>query len=490
MILTMNNSLFELLISDLAKRFRKQQNEDTLYSNCTQCERELEDETSQIIGRGPICRKGERMRFTVLPGVWPTTKKVIAESEWNDDEWEEIEVGLDHPDLLRTMDEQADELDLDFIIVAYWTGNSDSHTLYVRQKSPPFDWINLNGTPAAEHYNLDMRSILLLDTHEYVPHTLIHSEEYAEDKWPNTADMWNSLVMLTNSGLWLRRRDACAPSYDDWEEVDNPICDECKEWYRETYDGGTRPGQLFLEERFSKCPQCHFMLYDDDDEMVYLGDLTVWNMLRGDGEISNPYHPGRTSDGGNVLRYSIFQEQIAWELSYGNSHWDDDPFGHLGPWRDQEPREYFPHSQSEHETRIWTRICEGVSDDCIFWGGYGVKPIAREAMGEPLCWRDKIYHNLRDRDLDIDALYQFDMIFWMIPPGGIPFFDLGENPIVDISGNIVHRADCWDYIIHGGPLDWAIEGETFRDMIDQGNETILDGCRMSKIQTATPPTMD
>jgi hypothetical protein len=480
MILTMyDDSTFKRLITDLAKRFLDSITDDMLYSNCTQCGRELEDETSRIIGRGPICRKGERIRFTVLPAAWPQTKKVVMPLEDNDDEWEEKEVWVDHPDLLSTMDEQADELDLDFILVA---GRED-HCLYLRQKKPPFNWLNMTTIGEIDSMTillqegLEMRTLLLLDCHEYVPHTLIRHEKYAAGVWPNERNMWNCMVMLTTpQGLWLRRRDACAPSYDHWEEIDDPVCNGCKEWYRETYDGGTQPGLRFLKDRFNECPKCPRISYDNDDELVYLGDLTIEDMLRGDGEISNPYHPGHpdmlfgVTKLTDLLRYSVFQEAMAWDISGGSIDWDNhNEFTHYGAWGDCDPREDFPSSLSTHETRIWTRICETISDNCIY-GSRRMRTEWSQAMGESLSWRDRVHENLVERIPNLLGLYQFNMIWWMIPDYGITDFQLAVDPIYDINGNLVYRPDLWDGII------WAyieMSLEQFKDRIVDGNEAIL-----------------
>ena len=385
----MNSYDYDIVNEWLRMTSSKFESQMPLFSHCLKCEKPLTTEHTQKHGFGTSCTESLKKRFTIIPAI---TRK--------------------GQDLLNRL---LDEMHLDFIIEL----ESRCETKWwVREESQPYAWYDLlEDDPFKDNYKeldelMRLQDYMNLNNHTHVPHTLYQGEESGRGKW-------NSLMVACGPfPLEMARKDIIPPKWKSlvdivrWEK-DDPL----------DYGG-------------------------DPEEMINLGELTPFDLLAGDGEVSNPWHP--TNDGGVQAAKTHSKLQKAWiyhiEADWGDTYpcWMWQYFITIEGWfRGDQPSEMLSYAidwENDHERKMWEDTVDSISStgrDSTY-RDYEIPPQTREVINE----------NMKKHGIDVhmwpESLFDYDMYAWLYP--AVPNGYHSQMPIVDAKGGIVYQADWWAWV--------------------------------------------
>jgi len=301
-----------------------------VHGRCIDCNRELSDEHSTLIGRGPICRSKHSLRYTMIPDVW----QVFSQQP---------------EDFHSTLNDLEESLEIDFVVVC----GVEHYGLFKRREKSPYNWGEIGEiNPMSKD---EILRLSLLDEHEYVQHNLMTCKE------DDSFNAWNKLVILSrlNCGMNPQRKEVIPRRFEHYNEADYPVCDKHMEswhddienfpdWYGTDPDCPAHLVEEIQREIWHNCEECNYRHDVLGDETVYLGSLSLDVLLTGEGKdlIPNPYMSrdySRSRDGNSanyrnargICKY-FTRITNAWERNFAE-HFDD--WG-IEDWLEADPCQY------------------------------------------------------------------------------------------------------------------------------------------------------
>tara|TARA_B100000287_G_scaffold427434_1_gene477064 strand:+ start:1005 stop:2648 length:1644 start_codon:yes stop_codon:yes gene_type:complete len=514
-----------------------------VHGRCIDCNRKLSDEHSTLIGRGPICRSKNSLRYTMIPNVWPGPPAL-----------ERLDVYRE--DFHSTLDHLEETLDIDFVVLC----GVDDYCIFKRMEKSPYDW----APPKSKD---EILRLSLLDEHEYVQHNLMTCTGGEQDTDFNT---WNKLVIVSQleCGMNPKRSEVIPRRFEHYDEADYPVCDKHRESWHDDIRNRTDPGcPAYLAEETQReiwhnCEECNYRHDERGDETVYLGSLGVDVLLTGEDGLPNPYMTRGYSRSrhGNAANYQnargickyFTSIQAAWENHFASHDLDS-----YEEWIDLEPSRYIwdtgernhpgigtycgrssesywhMKEESRYEQAIWDFIAGSIyydldiddfanMDDMWYTqffpsvDGVGLPPNDAKYNGgtiEPAP-KDEIWNKKMNDWFDdtkaksrgyLQHWQQLERLQWIIPNPACVGEWTGTLPIIDNSGKIVSqspsgtdiRYHCKDaYDCEAGVHERTAEGDIPMsvDYSRQITGIIDDIVKANKakergnVQTATPPS--
>ena len=332
-----NDNYYNGLSEYISKMVRKKSGDvGGVHGRCIDCNRELSDEHSTLIGRGPICRSKHSLRYTMIPDVW----QVFSQQP---------------KDFHSTLNDLEESLEIDFVVVC----GVEHYGLFKRREKSPYNWGEIGEiNPMSKD---EILRLSLLDEHEYVQHNLMTC---IGDEQATNFNAWNKLVLLSRltCGMNPEIKEVIPRRFEHYDEADYPVCDKHMESWHDDIENRTDPGcpahlvEEIQREIWHNCEECNYRHGNYDDwggETVYLGSLGLDVLLTGGysrfvkaaGEIPNPYMARGYSRSrhGNAANYSnaraicnyFTRLQDTWE-----THFAEHALDYPEEWVDENPSAY------------------------------------------------------------------------------------------------------------------------------------------------------